>query len=251
MSSLLLILQPFSLTLCRLSPLFLSGGLSPISNVPAMVRLILLLMLSVSLTLMADIQLTALSQTAWIMALGFEWVLGMLMLLGFQLAYAAVQIIGRVLDMQIGFAAAGVIDPISSNNDPLIGYMISLFITLAIFLTNTHHLILQTLFQSITLLPPGTWQGDFAISKIFAFFSTHMVLAVLFMGPVIMGLWLLDLFNGFIAKTMPQMNVYFVMLPLKIGVGIFLLSVAMHSVKPILKAMFDSIVSWFQFGWLN
>jgi flagellar biosynthetic protein FliR len=243
-------LQPFALTLCRLSPLFLAVGLSPIARFPAMVRLVLLLILTISLTLIGVSDWTPLSQSMLILGLGSEWILGMLMLLGFQLTYAAIQIIGRVLDMQIGFAAAGVIDPISSNSDPLIGYMLTLLITVAVFVTNTHHLILETLLQSITLIPPGSWQVDFDVAKIFGYFSTQMIFAMMLMGPIIMGLWLLDMFNGFIAKTMPQMNVYFVMLPLKIGVGIFLLSASMTRIQPILESIFDSLVTWFRFGWV-
>jgi flagellar biosynthetic protein FliR len=250
MNSLYVSLQPFSLILFRLSPLFLASGLSPLARFPAMVRLILLLILSISLTFLSDLTWSPLSSSQWFIGLGFEWTLGMLMLLGFQLLYAAIQMIGRALDMQIGFAAAGVIDPVSSNSDPLVGYMMTLFFTLAIFVTNTHHLILEALHQSIQLMPPGSWHGDFSVTKILGFFSSQMIFAVLLLGPVIMGLWLLDVFNGFIAKTMPQMNVYFVMLPLKIGVGIFLLSIAMGNMKPLLGSIFDSLVSWFQFGWV-
>jgi flagellar biosynthetic protein FliR len=225
--------------------------MSPISRFPGMVRLILLLTLTVAITNIVVDDWALLTQPNWLISIGLEWSLGLLMLLGFQLAYAAIQIMGRVLDMQIGFAAAGVIDPITSNNDPLIGTMLTLFITLAVFLTNTHHAILGSLIDTFTLIPPGAWDGNFNFSNIMGFFSAQLIFALLLLGPVVMGLWLLDIFNGFIAKTMPQMNVYFVMLPLKIGVGIFLLSVIMEAIRPLVRDIFAAIVGWFNLGWVS
>jgi flagellar biosynthesis protein FliR len=128
--------------------------------------------------------------------------------------------------------------------------MLTLFITLAVFLTNTHHAILMTLVNTFTLIPPGTWDGQFSVANIMGFFSSQLIFAVLLLGPVVMALWLLDIFNGFIAKTMPQMNVYFVMLPLKIGVGIFLLSMIMDVIRPLIRDIFDSLVAWFNLGWI-
>lgn len=251
MSTMLYFLQPFTLTLFRLSPLFLAVGLSPLSKFPAMVRLILLIFLSIFLTSLSTSTFPIMSTSDWVVGLGFEWTLGMLMLLGFQLSFAAIQVIGKVLDMQIGFAAAGVIDPVSSSNDPLIGSMLVLFVTLSIFLTGTHYQILYSLKDLISLIPPGSWNGSMSLDRILAFFSTQMMFAMLILGPVIMGLWLLDVFNGFIAKTMPQMNVYFVLLPLKIAVGIFLMSVVMSETKPLLQGVYGELVNWFQLGWVT
>ncbi|WP_199611744.1 flagellar biosynthetic protein FliR [Flocculibacter collagenilyticus] len=251
MEALLMIVQPFTLILCRVTPLFLATSMSPLAKFPGMVRLVSLIVLSICLTEITVTNWLILSKERWLFNLGLELGLGMLMLLSFQLTITAIQILGRVLDMQIGFAAAGVVDPASNNNDPLLGYIFSLFVTLAIFLTNTHHEILAVLTETFKLIPPGSWNGEFYVSHIMGFFFSQLLLSLLLLGPVIMGLWLLDIFNGFIAKTMPQMNVYFVMLPLKIGVGIFLLSVAVSQMKPLIAKMFSTIVSWFQLGWIN
>lgn len=242
-------LQPFALTACRLSPLFLNIGFSPIARFPGIVRLIALLVLSIAITQLLSRPWQLLSQASWIMHMMLEFGLGMLMVIGFQLAYAAILMVGRMLDMQIGFAAAGVIDPVSNNNDPLIGTILSLFVTLAIFVTNTHYDILAIALELFRLIPVGTWDGTFSFSSIMAYFFTQFSFAFGLLGPVIMGLWLMDIFNGAVAKTMPQMNVYFVMLPLKIGVGIFLLASTATLMKPGIQNMFDALLVWFSGGW--
>lgn len=245
------LLQPFTLLLARLTPLFLATNMSPMQYFPAMVRLILLLILSYSLTLLSFSQWQVLTQGYWMLGLMYEFGLGLVLLLSVQLALAAIQILGRVLDMQVGFAAAGIVDPNSQNNEPLLGYIIILFFTLAFFLTNTHHLVLAGLHEMVMVLPPGSWDGDFSIHKIMSYFGAQLTFAMLLIGPVVMGLWLLDLFGGFISKTMPQMNVYFVLLPLKIWVGLFLLSVSVTQFKPLLGSMYQAMLQWFAFGWIR
>ena len=133
MDSVTALVQIFSLTLMRLSPLFLAISFSPLSRFPAMVRLIVLLVTGIALTMLQKHQWQPMDMALWIPALGYELMFGMLMLFGFQLAMGGIQIMGRVLDMQIGFAAAGIVDPVSQNNDPITGHIFSLFFLVAFF----------------------------------------------------------------------------------------------------------------------
>ena len=251
MDSVILQMQPVFLTVCRLSPLFSSFSFLPFSKFPMIIRLVLLLVLSIGLTSITIETWTPMEQSSWYLSLGFEWILGMLMVVGFQLAYASILMVGRVLDLQIGFAAAGVIDPASNNNDPLLGTILTLFFSVAFLLTNTHLDAIAVLVEVFRLIPPGSWDGSVDIAALLSFFATQLALGFILLGPIVMGLWLLDVFNGIIAKTMPQMNVYFVMLPLKIAVGLFLLSVSMQQVKPIIQQMFSATLVWLKLGWIN
>lgn len=248
------IMQPFALTLARLTPLFMAVNASPLQYFPMMVRLILMLAIGAILVggsgLIGSLPVYT-SPWQWGANLVYELVLGMLMLLGFQLAIAAIQMMGRLLDMQIGFAAAGVIDPQTNNNDPLLGHIVVLFVTLALFLTNTHHQLFYAFKSMLMLIPLGSWNGDINVSKIAGFFGAQLSFALLLLGPIAMGLWLMDMFSGVVSKTMPQMNVYFVTLPIKIWLGMYLFSLALKYVKPLLSKIFFSIESWMQAGWLT
>ena len=161
--------QPFTLVLCRLTPLFLASGMTPLAKFPAMIRLVSLLVLSISLSLITVTGWQVLASANWVFGLMSEFALGLLMLVSFQLTMAALHIVGRVLDMQIGFAAAGVVDPVSHNNDPLLGHILVLFVTLGIFLTGTHYQILSVLSETFRFVPPGSWDGAFEVTNVTAF----------------------------------------------------------------------------------
>ncbi|UAA37603.1 flagellar biosynthetic protein FliR [Paraneptunicella aestuarii] len=247
------LLQPYFLLLARLTPLFMAMNGSPMQYFPLMVRLVLLfsisLILAFGVTGIGDNWLT-MSIGVFVINLLFEFVLGMAILLGFQLAIAAIQMMGRVLDMQIGFAAAGVMDPHTNNNEPLLGHIIVLLVTLCLFLSNTHHHLLLAFREMLALIPPGRWDGVVDVSKIMSYFSVQLSFALLLIGPVVMGLWLMDLFSGIVSKTMPQMNVYFVTLPLKIWLGMYLLSLSVEHFKPLLGTIFNTMDKWFEGNWL-
>lgn len=244
------IIQPVSLISVRLSPFFLGLGLAPMAKFPGMIRLYSLLILSICLSSIYWGDWRVLTEGQWIVGVFSEFFLGIIMLLGFQLAYAGILIIGQVLDMQIGFAAAGIIDPVSRNTNPLLGQIFSIFFTLLIFITNMHLTFLEYFGVLLEAYPPGQWDLNFGVLKIVEYFTAQLLASFLLFAPIIMGLWLLDLFSGIVAKTMPQMNVYFVMLPLKIGVGIALISVNLPNMSIVLSRMLMGIHGWFDGQWI-
>lgn len=240
-----IILQPFSLVLMRLTPFFMAVNLSLFGRFPAMVRLVTLLVVTIIFVSVVPYQAKPMAFSEWGVLLAFEFVLGLLLLTGFQLIVSAIQIMGRVLDMQIGFAAAGVVDPNTNNNDPLLGHIYTLFFMLLVFVTDTHHALLLALSVSFSVLPLGEYETQLSVYTLFSYFSTQMTLAGLLLLPVVAGLWLMDIFNGVLSKSMPQMNVYFVMLPLKILIGLLIISASVEHIKPIIEQFNANMIGWF------
>lgn len=244
-------IQQFGLVLGRLTPMFLAVNLSPFARFPNLVRLVVLVVLALTIFLQLKIGQSVENYPLFSISLMHELVLGLLMLVGVQFSYAAIMMAGRVLDMQIGFAAAGIVDPNTNNNDPLMGYIFALFLSVAMFISNTHLELIQALKLSFDLIPPGQWHGHIDIAVITAFLGAQIVLAFLVLSPVMIGLWLMDMFNGLISKSMPQMNVYFVMLPLKIMAGLFLFGTTLPYVKPHIAGIFSEMLNWFQGGFAS
>jgi flagellar biosynthesis protein FliR len=53
--------------------------------------------------------------------------------------------------------------------------------------------------------------------------TQQFLLAFMIVMPVILGLWLIDTAFALLSRSMPQANVYFLSLPIKLGVGVFIL----------------------------
>ncbi len=73
----------------------------------------------------------------------------------FSPAYAATQVAGRVLDVQIGFSAGAVLNPATQNMSPLIGTLFGM-VVIAVFLgMDGHHVLIKALALSAQNTPPG------------------------------------------------------------------------------------------------
>ncbi|MGI6405917.1 MAG: flagellar biosynthetic protein FliR [Syntrophaceticus sp.] len=143
-------------------------------------------------------------------------------ILGFitQIVFSIFRVAGHYLDVQMGLGVAQVIDPEYGTQVPLLGnlqYMLALLTFLAI---NGHHVLIAGLFQSYRLIPIAEFHYTGELSLFFCRLVGEMfLLAFQIALPVVGALLITDLVLGVIARTVPQMNVFFVALPLKIALG--------------------------------
>ncbi|WP_217495702.1 flagellar biosynthetic protein FliR [Pseudoalteromonas byunsanensis] len=221
-------------------PFFISSGYGPLQRLPGFVRVVLMVVFTLCCSLLIE-QETTVTGTQWLSAIVGEFLIGLVLFFALQLAFVTITFWGRVLDMQIGFGAAGVIDPTNKNQDPLLG---SIFLTAAIcifYVSGMHYKLIEGIVFSFEVLPIGSGFFDLKLPN-FASLITLMFSVGLFMfAPVIILMWCLDVFIGLLSRTMPQMNIYFVMLPLKIFSGIFLLGLfSMHS-KFVFENLFEQV----------
>lgn len=146
--------------------------------------------------------------------------------LGFltQITFAIFQYAGQIIDMQIGFGIVNVIDPQSGVQVPVIGtfkYLLAIVLFLSI---DGHHYLLAALDKSYRLLSVGQVHLTgpfyaFLIDLVGEMFTAAFQIAL----PILGALFIADLAFGVIARTVPQINVFLIGMPLKIGLGLGLM----------------------------
>jgi flagellar biosynthetic protein FliR len=152
--------------------------------------------------------------------LGQEMLIGGLLGLTARLAISALQVAGSVIAQQLGLGFVTAIDPSQGQQGIIIGNFLTLLGVTLVFTTDLHHLVVAALHDSYTLFRPGEvpLTGDMAalISKtIGGAFRIGIQLSAPFL---VFGL-LFNLGLGVLSRMMPQMQVFFVGLPLAILVG--------------------------------
>ncbi|MDY0396378.1 flagellar biosynthetic protein FliR [Virgibacillus halophilus] len=151
-----------------------------------------------------------------------ELFVGILIGLIAYMVLAAVQIAGGFIDFQMGFAIANVIDPQTGAQSPLIGqyfYMIALLFLLSV---NGHHLLIDGIYNSYQFIPIDRFipfSRDGIIDFVIDVFTNMFLIAFQIAIPIVGCLFLVDIALGIIARTVPQLNVFVVGLPLKILVS--------------------------------
>ncbi|QED47556.1 flagellar biosynthetic protein FliR [Cytobacillus dafuensis] len=171
------------------------------------------------------------------------------LLIGFiaYLILSAIQIAGGFIDFQMGFAIANVIDPQTGAQSPLMGqylYTIALFFLLTV---NGHHLMLDGIFYSYQFIPldqPWIPFGNEDMAEyIIKAFNSMFVIAFQMSIPVVGSLFLVDIALGIVARTVPQLNVFVVGLPLKIGVSFIVLIAVMSIMLFVVSQLFETMLN--------
>lgn len=234
------LVQTHALATLRLLPLLLFPVLSPFAFAPVLVRSVLLLGLASLLVALSPIASTPLPQALFLGAMLTELSLGLLFALAFYLPIAAMNFMGRMLDLQIGLAAAALLYP-SLGNEP--EAPISAFTTLAaqalFFALGLHIEALQAVTLSLELSPLG---GGVALpdgAALGAMIGAQFTLALLLAAPALTVLFALDLGTAYATRAMPQANVYFLMLPLKVLVGVLMVAVSLRHAPGVVREMFS------------
>lgn len=154
-----------------------------------------------------------------------EFIFGFAMGYIVYLVMAAAQTAGQVIDMQMGFGIVNVLDPQSGTQLPLVGnlqYLLAMLVLLAI---DGHHLMISGIVNSYDLVPVLGFKIDGgATGLLVSLFCGMFVSALKIALPLTASLLVADVALGIVARTVPQMNVFIVGLPLKIVVGILMLS---------------------------
>lgn len=143
--------------------------------------------------------------------------------------FIALEMAGVIMSFQVSLGNATIFNPLMSAQ----GSILSVFITVAglllIFVLDLHHLMLLSVLDSYSLfspflsegfvLPTGDMANYFATA-----FSQAFMLAMQLSAPLLIVGLIFYLGLGLLGRLMPQMQVFFVAIPLQIFLGFFVLS---------------------------
>lgn len=211
------------------------------TQIPAPARVMLTLTLSAALISAASIPATIIpSLAAFVVAIAGELVIGMAFAFGFIAAYGATQLAGRALDTQIGFSAAGILNPATQTVSPLLANLFGM-LAIAIFLAMDGHLLLiKALALSLQTAPPGTALSPSAAPIILAHSGVSFTFALALAGPIMGVLLLSDVALSAIARSMPQLNVLVLGFAIKIMFGLIGLALSLRLAETVLNRLFTT-----------
>jgi flagellar biosynthetic protein FliR len=199
-------------------------------SVPVRVRLtIALLLAAMLLPLHRAAYPVDLALPGPVLALLFqELLIGAVLGLTARLTISALQVAGSVIAQQLGLGFVTAVDPTMGQQGVIIGNFLSVLGITLLFATDLHHLVIAALNDSYTLFKPGEIPllGDVAAlftRTVGAAFRVGVQLSAPFL---VFGL-LFNLGLGVLSRLMPQMQVFFVGLPLSILIGLLILLVVL------------------------
>ncbi|MGD9922387.1 MAG: flagellar biosynthetic protein FliR [Pseudorhodoplanes sp.] len=161
-----------------------------------------------------------------LLMLGHEILIGAILGLVARLSISALQVAGAVIAQQMGLGFVTAIDPSQGQQNVIVANFLAMLGLTLIFATDLHYLFIAALNDSYRIFAPGAaiMVGDMAklmTDTVAGAFKVGVQLSAPFL---IFGL-LFNLGLGVLSRLMPQMQVFFVGLPLSILLGFLILLV--------------------------
>ncbi|MGN1400542.1 MAG: flagellar biosynthetic protein FliR [Bacillus sp. (in: firmicutes)] len=220
----------FLLILTRISAFFIMMPIFSYKTIPASHRIGLSALLAWTMQYAIDVPPLELDYSFMLLVIK-EAAVGLFV--GF-LAYmliSAIQIAGGLIDFQMGFAMANVIDPQTGAQGPLMGQYLYVMSLLFLLATDGHHLLLDGVFYSYEFIPLDSLIGGFSEEGTFLFviksFNQAFIIAFQMAIPIVGSLFIVDIALGILARTFPQLNIFVVGLPVKIIVSFLIMLILM------------------------
>jgi flagellar biosynthesis protein FliR len=210
----------FMLIATRLSAMIAVAPVFSSRTIPVRVKAGLVILVSwITLPLVAE-QVPE-SAIALSMLMVKEAIIGFAFGLIAQFLFAAIQTAGAFIDLTAGFAISQTLDPASNASISVLGRWYNLIAVASFLAIGGHQLLVAGVVRSFALAPPLSDPDVGAVIAGVLEQADDILLIVVQIGaPIIGALLVTDVTLGIISRSVPQMNVFIVGLPLKIVVAL-------------------------------
>lgn len=219
----------FILVLARIGPLFLLAPMFSSRLIPARVKGIIAVALAMGLSPIAlgDAKVpmeigpfVELLVKEMLVGLAFAFALGAL--------FAAVSVAGSFLDTLIGFTYGGLVDPVTGNATAVLSQMYALVGVLILIAIGGDQLMIRGLARSYEIVPLLAMPSlNAMVAGAQAAFVGVFLAALELAAPVVLAIVITDAAFGIVSRAVPQMNVFAVGFPAKVGVGLLMVGASL------------------------
>lgn len=179
------------------------------------------------------------SLTSLLVLMLHEIVIGIVLGATARVTLSALQVAGSIIAQQLGLGFVTSIDPTQGQQGLLIGNFLTILGLTLLFTTDSHHLVIAALNESYRIFSPGEAfpGGDVAALATRAFAAAFKIGMQLSAPFLVFGL-VFNIGLGILARLMPQMQVYFVGVPLSILAGFLILGL-------VISALMGAFIDYF------
>lgn len=155
-----------------------------------------------------------------------------------QIIFAGLELAGRLISLKIVLGFANVVDTMTQQQSSIVSNLFSMLAVLVFLSIDGEKIYLMALVQSFEVVPIQEAQIHLAGPFMLEIATYLFIIGVQITSPFLIVLFLVDLSLAIFARIMPQANIMFIALPIKIGVGFILLYLVMPYLPVAFEMMF-------------
>lgn len=218
--------QLFLIIIVRCSGIFLISPFFSSQNIPTRLKVGFVFFLSITLTSYLQVPIDTIEGPI-VVIIFKELMVGLIIGFVSYIFFSTFYVMGQIIDMNIGFGMVNVVDPQNRIQVPVMGNFYYIIAFLLLITYNGHHMIINSLIDSYKYIPIG----KFEFNENITYFILDLVSNMFKLGfklslPVVLTIFLLDILLGILVRTIPQMNIFVVGLPMKVFLGLIIVLVS-------------------------
>jgi len=239
----------YLLILCRLGGMLVSSPLFNMHNIPPMTKVGFAAVIAFILyPLHASHPPAAHDIFQFTTLVLQETIIGLLIGFIANLTFMGVQTAGDLMAMQMGLSSAQMLNPMTGTQNAQVGQFFFYFAAILFLGLNIHHALIAAVDRSLTWIPLGHFIGEGHLTaslmtqRCIQLTGEVLLLALTISIPVSSVLLVTEVTTGFVAKVMPQMNVFMVAMPLKLILGLLIMMMALPAFADVLGDQYAHLV---------
>lgn len=239
MEQLLAQLPLLLLVLARIGGLVFASPVFSKKVMPGQLRAAFTFLLAVILYPVATAEPWALEGTGLLLAAILETLVGITMGFVGQIIFAAVQMAGALLDLDMGFALAQIFDPISGHSQTVVSTFFQMLTLVVYFGLNAHHWLIRSIAESYMLVSAGGLViNGTAPLYLVTLFGTLFTIAIQMILPFITVMLLTSMALAGMSRAVPQMHIFAIGMGVKAVTGLVILTMMLPYLSVFLENLF-------------
>jgi flagellar biosynthesis protein FliR len=211
------------------------------SNIPVRIKLAVAVLLTLVILPLhrQAYQIDMQSMAPLVVMMIHELIVGIVLGATARVTLSALQVGGAVIAQQMGLGFVTSVDPTQGQQGVLIGNFLTMLGVTLLFATDSHYLVIAALNDSYAIFSPGDLMPSGDIAELASrAFTAAFKLGLQLSAPFLVFGLVFNIGLGVLARLMPQMQVYFVGVPLSILAGFLIFSL-------VLVAMMSTFLNYF------
>lgn len=212
----------FFLVLARVAPLFIVAPMFSSSILPSRVRSVVAVAIAIGMTGIASqgrhVPTAPLAVGGLILE---QFLVGGALAFAVAAMFAAVQTAGTFLDAVSGFSFGAQLNPLTGSQDAILSQLYALVGTAVFIAAGGYAWVLRGLATTFQLVPlGGAAKLRGVVGGSVEAFTGIFTAAIELAAPVMLAVLITDIAFGMVSRVVPQLNVFAVGFPVKIGVAL-------------------------------
>ncbi len=218
----------FVMVLTRISVFFLVLPVFGWKSIPVRVKVAMTVLLTIFFSMITPLAIESreVSVLEAILLLTNEATYGLALGLIVYLVFATVKFSGRIIERQMGLAMAEILDPLTGERAQPLGMLLEMIFILLFLSANGHHMFLLIISRSYEAFPAGSIPTIAVLAGgVIKAGSTLLVAGLRLSAPILAAFLVLMVALAVLARIVPEMNILFISLPLRVGLGLLMAAI--------------------------